>query len=87
MEKKKMIALKDAYDKAKVVFPDYSLVECIDIGKAFVFYFSDDIEATPGIPYIIVDKNTGNIDYLTIPPIKNLKMIRQGKRIDIKQFT
>lgn len=82
-----MITVKEAYNKAQAVFPKYTLVECLDIGNAFAFYFSPSKEPIPGIPYITVNKESGQVENLTIPPIKNLYLIQNGKHIDIKQLT
>lgn len=82
-----MIALKEAYTKAHKEFPEYTLTECVDIGDDFAFYFSpDDGEAVPGIPYVAVNKETGSVDFLTIPPFDNLELIQNGKRLDIGQL-
>ena len=81
-----MITVKEAYVNAKTIFPKYTLVECIDIGNAFAFYFSDDIDPVPGIPYVTVNKKTKDIEMLSIPPLKNLKIIQSGKQIPIKRF-
>lgn len=79
-----MIELKAAYEKAHKEFPDYKLMECVDIGDAYAFYFSpSETEITPGVPYVSVNKESGSAEYLTIPPIENLKRIRNGKKIQI----
>lgn len=79
-----MIELKKAYEKAHKEFPDYKLIECVDIGKAYAFYFSpEEDEAIPGIPYVAVNKQTGDVDYLTIPPFENLALIQNGKRVNV----
>lgn len=79
-----MVTLKEAYSTAQKEFPGYKLVECVDIGKAYAFYFSPGKEAVPGIPYIAVSKASGSVDYLTIPPVENLALIQKGKKIKIK---
>lgn len=81
-----MIELKAAYEKAHKEFPDYKLIECLDIGDAYAFYFSQsETENIPGVPYVSVDKESGSVEYLTIPPIENLKRIQKGKKIEITE--
>jgi hypothetical protein len=77
-----MITPKEACTKAHKEFPEYRLVECVDIGSAYAFYFAPG-EEFPGIPYVAVDKQSGSVDYLTIPPFENLALIQNGKRINI----
>ncbi len=79
-----MIELKEAYTKAHKEFPDYKLIDCVDIGNAFAFYFAPD-EAVPGVPYVAVNKKSGDISYLTIPPFENLEIIREGKKIQVEE--
>lgn len=77
-----MITTKEAYSKAKKEFPDFPLVECVDIGNRLAFYFSPNEEAV-GIPYVTIDKASGDVGFLTIPPLENLDLISKGKRIKI----
>jgi hypothetical protein len=83
-----MIAIKEAYTKAHNEFPEYTLTECVDIGNAYAFYFSpgggDEI---PGVPYVAVNKESGSVVFLTIPPFDNLELIQNGKRLDIGNLT
>lgn len=77
-----MITAKEAYLKAKNEFPDFPLVECVDIGDRYAFYFSPGEDAV-GVPYVTVEKDDGNVGFLTIPPLENLDLISKGKRIKI----
>lgn len=77
-----MVSVKEAYVKAKKEFPDFQLVECVDIGDGFAFYFSPSEDAV-GIPYVTVDKTSGDVGFLTIPPLENLDLISNGKRIKV----
>lgn len=77
-----MIELKAAYEKAHKEFSDYKLIECLDIGNAYAFYFSLG-DAVPGVPYVAVNKESGSVEYLTIPPFENLEIIRKGKKIEV----
>lgn len=79
-----MIELKKAYEKAHKEFPDYKLIECVDIGDAYAFYFSPG-DSIPGVPYVAVNKETEAVSYLTIPPFENLKIIQNGKRINVTE--
>lgn len=79
-----MMTVKEAYLKAKKEFPDYRLIECVDIGDTLAFYFSPSETPIPGIPYIGINKETGNVKILNIPPLKNLRLIQNGKRIDMR---
>ena len=81
-----MINLKEAYNKAQAEFSKYTLKDCVDIGNAFAFYFSRSNESIPGIPYIVVNKETGKVEYLSVPPLKNLYLIQNGVRLNIKNI-
>lgn len=81
-----MIELKAAYEKAHKEFPEYKMIECLDIGDAYAFYFSQsETENIPGLPYVSVNKESGSVGYLTIPPFENLEIIRKGKKIEITE--
>lgn len=76
--------VKDLLKIAQAEFPDWGLKECVDIGDRLAFYFEPS-EPTPGIPYVAVNKNSGRVEYLTVPPLQNLALIRNGQRVNIEQ--
>ena len=79
-----MINFEKAIDIAQKQFPDYPIFDATDIGKKWAFSFDTGEPAIPGIPYVCINKFTGAVDYLTIPPIENLDIIEKGKKITIK---
>ena len=72
--------------KAEKELPDLIISRCIDIGEKYAFSFRLENEAPvpPGIPIICVDKNSGEISYMTIPPLTNLDILKNGKEIPLK---
>lgn len=80
-----MITVEQATEKAKAENPDCVVESCIDIGDRWAFYFQPALggEST-GDPYTTVDKETGMIDFLTIPPVSNLALIQKGTRVQVK---
>lgn len=65
-------------------FKDMVIVSCKDIGDSFAFsYETKDGDVIPDVPIVCVDKSDGNVKYMTIPPIENLKKLEKGKEIQI----
>lgn len=79
-----MITVEQATEKAKTENPGMIAESCTDIGDQWAFYFipASGEEAT-GEPYTTVDKETGTVGFLTIPPISNLLLIQKGTRIQL----
>ena len=81
-----MISPKDAYKKAKKeaekVAPNYPLCWCFDIGDRYAFFFSPE-PSPPGLPIITVNKTSGDIGDLPIPPLENHDLLEKGKEISI----
>ena len=65
---------------------DFEIAECVDIGTCLAFFFTCKgiDEVPPGLPIICVDKFTGEVSTMTIPPISNLLLLEKGKRIVIR---
>lgn len=85
-----MMNLKEIYEIAKKEYENGKLIECKDLGNKYAFMFgpkdlSDD-EMLLDEPYITIDKENGTIDYLTVPPIENLEILKRGTSIDVKQL-
>lgn len=79
-----MIDAKKAKELAEVEFPDLHISACFDAGKGFAFTFvGEDNMPVPGTPVVIITKDDGSIDYLDVPPIENLKVLEEAKRIEI----
>lgn len=79
-----LIDLKKACSIAKKEFKDLELINCIDIGDKYVFSFGvnkDDVP--PGLPIVCVQKENGKVSYMTIPPLENLKILENGKEIEV----
>ena len=79
-------ACKIALTKVRESNPDYELTNCTDIGDCYAFSYTVDGQQTIGIPYILVDKATGDIGWLGIPPIENLHKLKAGTKIDISNI-
>ena len=73
---------QEAYKKAKEEALDFPLLWCLDIGDGYAFFFSPE-PIPPGLPIVTVDKISGNIGFLTIPPLENLDLLDKGKEIPI----
>ena len=84
-----MMSLKEIYEIAKKEYENGKLIECKDLGNKYAFMFGpedlDENEMIVDEPYITVDKENGTIDYLTVPPIQNLEILKRGTNIDVKQ--
>ena len=80
-----MINLQSAMRIAENEMPDLEIKECTDIGNQFAFGFglkkSDEIP--PGTPIICVDKETGKVSEMTIPPLENLDLLSAGTIIPV----
>lgn len=73
-----MITLEKAKGIAQKQFPDFPVFDIRDIGSKWAFSYDTPI---PGIPFVCISKSNGDINYLTVPPIENLKIIENGKVI------
>lgn len=79
-----MISIYEAYKRAKEESSG-TLRECVELDSGWAFYFSEE-DNTPGIPYVLVDKDSGEVEYLYVPPINNLKRIKSGAKVNLKIF-
>ena len=79
-----MITIKEAKNKAKAEMPELEIISCIDIGNRYAFSFGVDKDnIPPGTPIVCIDKEKGEISFLTIPPIRNIELLEKGKEIDL----
>ncbi len=79
-----MMSPKEASRIANRKMKDYMLLECVDIGNRFAFSFGlKDKSVPPGMPIVCVDKANGEVTYMTIPPIENLKTLNNGKLVEV----
>jgi len=74
-------AYQKAQQEAKKRFGDYPIKEKYDLGDVWAFYFGTDDDA--GVPYITVNKQTGAVGFLTIPPFENLNKLKAGIKIPL----
>lgn len=71
---------------SKEIAGTFKIDEIVDIGNAYAFCLErKDGEILPGDCPITVDKNSGKVDLLTIPPIENLDMLVNGKGVAIPE--
>jgi hypothetical protein len=82
-----MIEVKQAFfaalEDAKRKYTKVELFACFDIGDKYAFTFKSGGKTLYGAPVFTVEKNTGELGYLSIPPLENLKMLEKGTKIDI----
>lgn len=80
-----LIDIKEAHNKAQreaaLRYGDYPLKEKYDLGSEWAFYFGTDDDA--GAPYITVNKKTGDLGFLIIPPFENLDRLKAGKKLPL----
>lgn len=80
-----LIDIKEAYNKAQREavqrYGDYPIKEKYDLGEDWAFYFGTDDDA--GVPYITVNKKTGAVGVLTIPPFENLARLKAGTKLPL----
>lgn len=71
-----MVTIEQAIEVAKKVMDDYPVVEVLDVGEAYAVGYDLGEIPEPGVPaHILVDKQTREIEFLTVPPIENLELI------------
>lgn len=51
----------------------------LDIGDRWAFELDSGDPPMPGVPTITVNKETGEVKELTIPPLENLYLLNSGK--------
>ena len=73
-----MIDLDKAREIAQKEFSEYPVAEIIDIGNRWAFGFDSGDPPVPGIPYICVSKEKGDVEAMTIPPFENLDILEKG---------
>ena len=75
-----MITLDEAKKIAQEQFPDYPICSIRDIGEKWIFNYDAGFDSIPipGIPFICVDKENGEVDDLPIPPVENLDIVNSG---------
>jgi hypothetical protein len=82
-----MIAVNQAYNTALAdaqrEYGAVALISCTDIGDGYAFAFGAEGEPIIGAPVFVVDKESGALSYLNIPPRENLALLKSGKRIDV----
>ena len=60
-------------------YSEYPIAEILDIGDRWAFSFDSGDPPLPGIPTVTVNKETGEVGWLTIPPLENLELLNAGK--------
>jgi len=77
-----MITYEQALAKAHNTRPDTVLDQAYDLDDVWAFMFAPDTgEELTGEPFITVNKETGELGDLTIPPLENLFRLQKGKKI------
>lgn len=77
------MTIKDAYEIAKEKAMGFPLLETYETEDKWIFKFGavgDNGMRFPGTPNVVVDKNSGVVSYITIPPIENLKIFETAQK-------
>lgn len=77
-----MIDIVKAKGLAQKEVPDYPIDKAVDIKDRFVFFYDTGEPPIPGAPIVTVNKQNGEIGYMTIPPLENLDIIESGTVIE-----
>ena len=79
MDTKQAISIAHGYAEK------YEIIGCVDIGNAYAFYinYPGIAEIEPGLPIIVVDKESGAVSEMSIPPLENLDILERGTPIPI----
>ena len=80
---RKIIEIGEAKDIAQKEFPEYPISSITDIGDKWVFAYDTGNPPIPGSPLVVVVKSSGLVEYMSIPPLENLKLIESGIEIEI----
>lgn len=70
-----MISIQNAITIAEKELTEYPVNEVLDLANNWGVCFDSGNPPIPGVPVITVHKQTGNIGFLTVPPIENLDII------------
>ena len=74
-----MLDCKQAVEAAKKLRNEYPIDEVRDFGEYYAVGCNLGETPAPGVPaYILVNKETGKAEYLTIPPIENLERLESA---------
>lgn len=82
------VDVKKAYEIAREEIQkkgSYKIVEIVDIGDCYAFCYepSDGEDPIPGDCPITVNKDSGEVGIIAIPPIANLDKLEAGQKIPI----
>lgn len=84
-----MLTIEDAYKilKKRQDCSGKKVVGITDIGYGFAFNLvMNDDEVIPGDCPIVVWKNDGKVNHLTIPPLENLDLLEAGEEIAVPEY-
>lgn len=77
------MTLQEAYKIAQKCFPKEQISDCVQLEEGWAFYFGESI---PGKPYVRIHYDSIQPEYLTVPPLRNLKIVQNGKRIPLEEL-
>ena len=66
---------------AQEVHPEYPIASSYNLGEEWAFDFDSGEPAVPGIHSVCVNKQTGEMELVPVPPLENLDRIEEGKRL------
>ena len=76
-----MMTVAQAKKLAADTYSEYPIAEILDIGDRWALSFDSGDPPLPGIPTVTVNKETGEVGWLPIPPLENLEILEKGKVI------
>lgn len=77
-----MLDYKQAIEAAKKVTDEYPVEEVLDFGDCYAVGFDLGEIPPPGLSsHVLVDKETGETEFLTVPPIENLERLETAPEL------
>ena len=73
-----MISITEAKTLAAGAYSELPIAEITDIGDRWAFEFDAGDPPIPGVPIVTVGKETGEVGWLTIPPLENIALLEAG---------
>lgn len=82
-----MVDVREAYEKAKKQATTFELANVKETSEVWIFNFYKLNEKGlyyPQAPIVTVNKETGELGRLVIPPLKNLDILKQARLVEFK---
>ena len=86
-----MININKAYNIAleavKMSYIDADVEKCIDIGDKYVFSISYNGKPIKGAPLFAIEKQSGHIEYISLPDVVYFELLHKGHIVDISSIS